>query len=117
MSLGPRTAAVHSTDDRLSARLLDAAASAGESAWRLPHLPYLAESLRSHIADLSNVGTPQGQSMVAAEFLRHFAPVGVPYLHVDLAGPAYNMGEPYDGVPAGGTGYGVRTLIELMDRL
>jgi hypothetical protein len=27
------------------------------------------------------------------------------------------MGEPYDGVPAGATGWGVRTLVELADRV
>ncbi|MFB9908459.1 leucyl aminopeptidase family protein [Allokutzneria oryzae] len=116
-SLGPRTAAINSADDDLTRAVLDAAAAAGESMWRMPHLPYFAESLRSKVADVANLGMAQGQSMVAAEFLRRFAPVGAPYLHLDLAGPAFNMGEPYDGVPSGGTGYGVRSLIELADRL
>ncbi len=116
-ALGPRTAALMSADEDLAASLLSAAGAAGESLWRMPALPYLGDSLRSHIADTTNLGTMDGQTMVASLFLRRFAPDGVPYAHFDLAGPAFNMGEPYDGIPAGGTGYGIRTLVELLDRL
>jgi leucyl aminopeptidase len=116
-SLGPRTAALMTTDDELARVFDDAAFEAGESLWRMPSLPHYGDGLRSHVADTTNLGSLDGQTMVAAAFLQRFAPAGVPFAHFDLAGPAYNMGEPYDGVPAGGTGYGVRTLVELLDRL
>lgn len=44
-----------------------------------------------------------------------FAPEGTPYAHLDIAGPAYNPGKPCASVPHGGTGYGVATLVELLD--
>jgi leucyl aminopeptidase len=116
-ALGPRTAAVMAFDEGLAATFAQAAESAGESVWRMPVLPHFGDSLKSHVADTTNLGSMQGQPMVAATFLKRFAPDGVPFAHFDLAGPAFNMGEPYDGVPAGGTGYGVRTLVELLDRL
>jgi leucyl aminopeptidase len=116
-ALGPRTAAVMTSYDDLARALEDAAAAAGESLWRMPSLPHYGDSLRSHVADTTNLGSMDGQTMVAAAFLSRFAPEGVPYAHFDLAGPAFNMGEPYDGVPAGGTGYGVRSLVELVSRV
>jgi leucyl aminopeptidase len=114
-SLGLRTGGVMSTDDDLADEVLAAAARGGEDLWRLPMRPHFAESLRSEIADLNNVGDIKfGQTMVAAAFLQRFAPEGTPFVHLDIAGPAYNHGAPYAQVPAGGTGFGVLTLLELL---
>jgi leucyl aminopeptidase len=49
-------------------------------------------------------------SIVAAEFLKRFTG-GVPWAHVDIAGTAWDTGRPY--TPKGGSGFGVRLLIEL----
>jgi leucyl aminopeptidase len=51
--------------------------------------------------------------LVAAHFLREFAPPGVPWAHLDIAGPAYNDGSPYGYTPKGGTGASVRTLVQV----
>jgi leucyl aminopeptidase len=48
-------------------------------------------------------------------FLSQFVGDGVAWAHVDIAGPAYNAGEPTGYLPKGGTGVPVRTLIELVD--
>src|SRR4051812_39834349 len=49
-------------------------------------------------------------SVTAAEFLRRF--VGdVPWAHLDIAGTAWDTGKAY--APKGGTGYGVRLLVQL----
>ena len=49
-----------------------------------------------------------GGMLTAGLFLREF--VGdVPWVHIDLAGPAFSSA-PWDETPKGGTGYGVRTL-------
>ena len=47
--------------------------------------------------------------------MSRFAPDGTPFAHLDIAGPAFNPGKPYAQVPAGGTGFGVTTLVELLD--
>ena len=66
------------------------------------------------VADIKNIGSGRyGGALTAGLFLRDF--VGdVPWAHLDIAGPAW-LDEPYDDSPKGGTGFGVRTLIALID--
>lgn len=114
VALGDRTAGVMSNDDAIRQNMLDAAAAAGESLWALPLPEEMAGKVKSSkIADLRQHNPkPAGGALFAAEFLRAF--VGdVPWAHLDIAGPAYNEEGPYGYVPAGGTGFAVRTLIEL----
>jgi leucyl aminopeptidase len=51
--------------------------------------------------------------LVAGLFLREFVPGGVPWAHLDIAGPAFNDGGPYGYTAKGGTGAAVRTLVQL----
>ncbi|MEY2464345.1 MAG: leucyl aminopeptidase, partial [Acidimicrobiaceae bacterium] len=52
-------------------------------------------------------------AIVAALFLREFVADGIPWAHLDIAGPAF--GDADDGeLCAGGTGFGVRTLLALL---
>ncbi|MCU1603531.1 MAG: leucyl aminopeptidase [Frankiales bacterium] len=63
-------------------------------------------------------GSPQGGTAGTRgepAFLGRFAPDGTPYPHLDIAGPADNPGKPYGSGPHGRTGYGVATLVELLD--
>jgi leucyl aminopeptidase len=53
-------------------------------------------------------------SIVAAEFLRKFTG-DVPWVHLDIAGTAYEAGRAY--APKGGSGFGVRLLVELAGAL
>jgi len=64
------------------------------------------------VADLKNIGAPSNASaIVAALFLQEFAS-GRPWAHLDIAGPSWSDAE--DGwLTKGGTGWGVRTLIEV----
>ena len=48
--------------------------------------------------------------LVGGLFLREFVADGVPWAHLDIAGPAFNTGGPYGYTPKGGTGVPVRTL-------
>ena len=50
----------------------------------------------------------------AALFLKEFVGEGIPWAHVDIAGPAFNDKGPKGHHPKGGTGFGVRTLIHLL---
>jgi leucyl aminopeptidase len=114
-ALGRRTAALMTEDDDLAGSVLAAADRAGEDLWRMPMRPHFSEPLESQVADLNNLGDLKAQTMIAAAFLSRFAPDGTPYAHLDIAAPAYNPGKPYAHVPHGGTGYGVGTLVELLD--
>lgn len=114
-ALGDRTAGLLSNDDEAAADVLAAAADAGERVWQLPIVEESRGFLDSEVADLRSGRTGPGGTMTAAAFLREF--VGDrPWVHLDIAGPSFNTGSPYGYIPAGGTGVGVRTLIEVARR-
>ena len=65
------------------------------------------------MADVKNIGTRYGGTLTAGLFLSRFVAEGIPWAHLDIAGPA--MGNDAHGVnPKGGTGFGVRTLVQLL---
>jgi leucyl aminopeptidase len=74
----------------------------------------LRKGLDSTVADIANIPSDRYAGMlVAGLFLREFVPDGVRWAHLDIAGPAYNEGEPYGHTPKGGTGAAVRTLVQV----
>nr|WSZ99916.1 leucyl aminopeptidase family protein [Streptomyces sp. NBC_00857] len=113
-ALGTRTGALFSTDDRLADAVLEGAALAGESLCRLPLLNGERRHLHSAVADRVNCSNRYGDTVQAALFLRDFVAAGKPWAHLDIAAAAFNDDGPYDEVPHGGTGFGVRTLIETL---
>mgnify|MGYP005812663821 CR=1 FL=1 len=115
MALGVRTSAVMGTEDA-RAEVLAAAEAAHEAMWPMPLPEHLREPLDSKVADLKNMGDPNGGGMLtAAIFLREF--VGdAPWAHLDIARPAFNEGGAYGEIVPGGTGVSVRTLFELLER-
>lgn len=115
MALGVRTSAVMGTEEA-RAEVLAAAAAAHEAMWPMPLPEHLREPLDSKIADLKNMGDPNGGGMLTAGiFLREF--VGdAPWAHLDIARPAFNEGGAYGEIVPGGTGVSVRTLFELLER-
>ena len=73
-----------------------------------------ADHMKSDIADLSNLGKGEAGHISAAKFLERFAE-GYPWIHLDIAGPAYlTAPESYRG--KGGTGVGVRLLYEFLTK-
>ncbi|CAL9611631.1 putative cytosol aminopeptidase [Streptomyces sp. enrichment culture] len=111
--LGDHVFAVMANDDTFRDQVLVAAREAGEQAWPMPLPPELRRSLDSRVADMANYGERMGGGLVAGLFLREFVPAGVPWAHLDIAGPAFNEGEPHGYTPSGGTGCAVRTLVRL----
>lgn len=108
VALGRKTAGFFANDEGMARRWARAAALAGEDAWRMPLSERLMDSLKSNVADLKNIGDSYGGAITAALFLREF--VGdTPWVHVDIAGPAF-----VEGKNGGATGYGVMTLSEYL---
>ena len=114
VALGLRTAGLFANDDELADQLLGAADVAGERLWRLPLVDADRKLIDSKIADRKNVGGQYGGAITAGLFLRDFVPGGVPWAHLDIAGPAFTEGGDELEVSGGGTGYGVRTLLTLL---
>ncbi len=115
VALGSRTAGVMANDDELRGAVVAAADRAGEAMWPMPLPEELRKSIDSDIADISNLGDKYGGMLVAGLFLREFVADGVKWAHLDIAGPAWNAAEPYGYTPKGGTGAGVRTLVQLAE--
>ncbi|WP_149202898.1 leucyl aminopeptidase [Actinotalea subterranea] len=113
VALGSRVSAVMGSEDVRGA-VVEAAGRSGEQFWPMPLPTELRASLKSQVADLANIGDRFGGMLVAGLFLQEF--VGsTPWAHLDIAGPSFNEGGAHDYTPVGGTGVGVRTLLQLLE--
>jgi leucyl aminopeptidase len=114
VALGMSIAGVFGSDDGLIDRVRAASDRAGEGTWPLPLPEEYKSHIDSEIADMKNIGKGgQAGAIAAALLLAEF--VGeVPWVHLDIAGPARSDED--SGILAkGGTGFGVRTLLELLE--
>ncbi|HEX7658468.1 MAG TPA: leucyl aminopeptidase [Pseudonocardiaceae bacterium] len=114
VALGKRTAGVMGADE-FRDRVAAIARATGEGGWPMPLPEELRGDLDSKVADLANVtGARWGGMLAAAIFLREFVPNGLPWVHIDIAGPAFNSAAPWGYTPKGGTGVPVRTLAAVL---
>ncbi|MFB9711471.1 leucyl aminopeptidase [Streptosporangium sandarakinum] len=117
VALGWRTAGVMANDDALRETVVEVAGEQGEAAWGMPLPEELRKGLDSPVADIANLHPERfGGMLTAAIFLREFVPAGVSWAHIDMAGPAFNKGEPHGYTPKGGTGAITRTLVGIAER-
>ncbi len=117
VALGDDVAAVLGSDEGLVQALRDAADASGEEIWPLPLVERYTETLKSPVADLQNIGKPgHAGTITAALFLRHFT-AGRPWAHLDIAGPSFMDAADDNYRTAGGTGFGVRTLLAYLGGL
>ncbi len=115
VALGPRRAAMYSDYQEYADAYKKAADASGEKYWQLPLDKDLRPMLNSPIADLKHIGGSYGGSITAALFLQEF--VGdTPWMHFDIAGPAYLDGA-HKRSPKGGTGFGVATAVRFLEKL
>jgi leucyl aminopeptidase len=112
VALGMTTAGLLGPDGPVVDGVAAAARGAGEEVWRLPLTPSIKDNLKSDRADLKNVGDRMGGAISAGHFLHAFAG-DTPWAHLDIAGPSHSPRE-YGYVGKGGTGFGVRTLVEFV---
>ncbi|MGH2991338.1 MAG: leucyl aminopeptidase [Solirubrobacterales bacterium] len=110
-ALGSTYAGLISNDDEWAERVRAAGARTGELTWRLPLHDEYKELTKGTITDLVNASEKRKASTIyAASFLEEFVD-GVPWVHLDIAGTAWDVGREYVG--KGATGYGVRLLVAL----
>jgi leucyl aminopeptidase len=113
VALGTRTSAIMTNNQEFSDHFFAITKSTGEAFWPMPLPVELRASLDSPVADMANIGERMGGMLVAGLFLKEFVATELPWLHLDIAGPAYNEGEPYGYTPVGGTGVALRSLVAL----
>ena len=114
VSLGKEYAGLFSNNDVLANAVITAGGHVDEKCWRMPMEKAYDDMLKSHIADMKNIGGPYGGAITAACFLHRFIENDTPWVHLDIAGKAWSeKAKPI--VPKGGTGFGVRLLNQLID--
>ena len=115
VALGTQVGGLFSNNQPLADALLRGAGETGEKLWQLPLVKEYKESIKSSVADMKNIGGAHGGAIVAALILQEFV-ADVPWAHLDIAGPAFAEGDNLF-CPKGGTGFGVRTLINFLSAL
>jgi len=113
IALGTDYAGVFSNNDELAERIGAASKGAGENTWRMPLPSQYEKQIDSKIADIRNIGGRPAGSITAALFLQRFVN-GVPWAHMDIAPTAWTNEQRIPTVPEGATGFGVRTLNDLV---
>jgi leucyl aminopeptidase len=118
LALGDLYAGMFSNDNDWGREILAAAKTSGDHTWPFPLHPRYRRYVDSAYADLKNSSElRQGSPVLAAEFLHEFAGEG-PWAHIDMAGPGFLERSRGDYLTQrGGTGYGVRLIVELAQRL
>ncbi len=91
IALGHHRSGLFSSDDALAAELLAAGERALDPAWRMPLDEEYDEALKSHFADMGNVGGRAGGAITAAMFLKRFT-AKLNWAHLDIAGTAWRSG-------------------------
>ena len=113
-ALGRSIAGVMGSDAELVRRLIEIGKETGEPMWELPLVDEYMSGMDSPIADIKNVGDGTAGTIYGGLFLREFT-AGLPWAHLDIAAVAYtDKNRPY--VPRGAVGWGVRTLVALVER-
>lgn len=112
VALGEDIAGLWGNNDKFLQKIEECAKLAGEKLWRMPLYSGYKDLIKSHIADVKNIGGKWGGAVTASLFLHEF--VGsTSWIHLDIAGPAYtDKNTPLS--PIGGTGYGARLLLRYL---
>jgi leucyl aminopeptidase len=114
VALGSRTSGIMGTPE-FRDRVTAISQQVGENGWAMPLPEHLRSDLDSKLADIANVANHRwGGMLTAGVFLSEFVADGIPWAHLDIAGPAYNSGSPWGYTGKGGTGVPVRTLAAVL---
>jgi len=116
IALGTRIAGIVGTSARHARALEEAGRRSGEPVWTLPLDEYFSAMIKGDISDYKNYGGRNASAITAGAMIGVFAQ-STPWVHVDIAGTAWNDG----GGPAyqtpGATGYGVDLLLRFLEGL
>ncbi len=108
IALGGVRSGMFASTDTLAAELSVAGESAQDLCWRMPLDDEYAEGLKTHFADVANVGGRPAGAVTAAKYLQRFA-TKYPWAHLDIAGTAWK-----GGAAKGATGRPVPLLLEFL---
>jgi leucyl aminopeptidase len=105
------SAGLFSTEDSLRDALVEASQTTHERVWPLPLWDDYKQAIKSDVADMKNSGGRFGGVATSAIFLKEFT--DYPWVHLDIASMA--LSDKSSGYTSrGGTGFGVRLLVEFL---
>ena len=113
LGLGRQYAAMYTRNKALAHTLSEIGERTGDRVWQMPLIDDYTDSLISDIADFNHTadkGHYGAGSVTAALFLEQFAGQRQ-WVHLDIAGTARSESDSGEN-PKGGTGFGVRLLVE-----
>ena len=114
VALGSYASGAISNDDALCQKVVTAGQSSGDRIWPLPNFSEYEEALKGKYGDLQNIGGQAAGVITAGLFLKNFVEK-TPWVHLDIAGTAWNVkGIDYLS-SSGATGVGVRLLIDFVN--
>ncbi len=113
VALGKHASGMFTDAEDIAQLLTESGEIVGERVWRMPIWDEYLRQLKSQVADIKNTGGKQGGACTAAVFLKQFIDK-TPWVHLDIAGTAFNV--PLSYIPGNETpsGVGVRLLLEFM---
>lgn len=115
-ALGTSYSAVVTKEDNLYEALQQAAAFSNDKVWHMPADKEFFETMKSKVADISNMGTSMYAGMITGGLFVKAFTMDKPFLHIDIAGPSWTK-EGNDICPSGGTGVGGAMLYQLVKQL
>lgn len=114
IALGTQVAGVFGNNKNETQHFMQIAKESGDDAWELPLYKPYKKLLKSDIADIKNVGgSGYAGAITAALFLERFIKK-TDWIHIDIAGPAYNNNSAHGIINKGATGWGVMSIINLL---
>jgi|TARA_B100000959_G_scaffold49588_1_gene51100 leucyl aminopeptidase len=113
VALGPRIAGLMGHNDNFLSQVEAASEATGERVWHLPLPADYRKMLDSTVADMKNIGGQYGGALTAGLVLAEFVGEGIPWAHIDIAGPSSSDADEEERTK-GATGFGVRLLVELV---
>lgn len=116
VALGHEAAPVMGNNQELLSLTKEAAGRTGERIWEFPLWTEYRDQVKSELADVKNLGEGRTAGVIAGgAFLSYFVPEDMPWMHIDIAGTAMmdKARRPY--MPKGGSGWGVRLIVDLLE--
>ena len=115
IALGHVATGIMGTDKKLIEKVKNSSKKVGEKVWEFPLWDEYCEQIKSEIADVKNVGVArQAGTISAGAFLKEFVGKGIPWVHFDIAGTAWNQKENSLTYKKGATGTTIRTVIDMI---
>jgi len=114
VALGSQATGLLGTGDKVKNGLKISGDHTHDRVWELPMYEEYQEQIKSHIADIRNIGGRDAGTITAACFLSRFVD-DIPWAHLDIAGTAWDM-KGTDISAKGATGAGVRLVVDYLQR-